>query len=60
MRKYVCALIMVASCAVVFAQSASSKSMEDYKPTFGVKAGYNWSYITGNAEGSIRTIIMVL
>jgi hypothetical protein len=42
---------MVTSCAVVFAQSASPKSMDDYKPKFGIKAGYNWSYITGSAEG---------
>lgn len=28
-----------------------SNTIDDFQPKYGVKAGYNWSYITGSAQG---------
>lgn len=40
-------LTLTICCTVAQAQKGTS----DYKPKLGLKAGYNWSYLTGNAEG---------
>lgn len=48
MRKTFLSLLIASLCiATVHAQ----KSGSDYKPKLGLKAGYNWSYLTGKAEG---------
>ena len=58
MRKLVFTLIIVtASFSYAFAQSTATPSMplqsetKEFKPKLGIKAGYNWSYLTGNAQG---------
>lgn len=56
MRKLTFTLLMAIVAAYVSAQSvpsteASKPDMSDYKPKLGIKAGYNWSYITGDTEG---------
>jgi hypothetical protein len=38
---------LLLSGSVLYAQ----KNAADYKPKLGVKAGYNWSYLTGSTEG---------
>lgn len=48
MRKILCALSLVALCSTAMGQSDAAK---EYKSKLGVKAGYNWSYLTGKAEG---------
>ena len=51
MRKYFF-ILSFALCgfAAAFGQKKESKA-SDFKPKFGIKAGYNWSYITGSAQG---------
>ena len=38
------------SCAIAQNTTPNNKA-SDYKPQFGLKAGYNWSYITGTSQG---------
>jgi len=48
MRKgFLTLLTFVCFCAITHAQ----KENTDYKSKLGLKAGYNWSYLTGKAEG---------
>jgi len=57
MRKILFTLFLAAvSASYLAAQSLPSsvdlkKQMNDYKPKLGLKVGYNWSYVTGKAEG---------
>jgi hypothetical protein len=48
MKKTTCIVLGLA----FFCQMAQGqKSASEYKSKLGLKAGYNWSYLTGNAEG---------
>jgi hypothetical protein len=56
MRKIVFTLLVMASAGLVSAQTLPSaeeisKAADEYKPKLGLKAGYNWSYITGSSQG---------
>lgn len=40
------------SALLLFATAIQAqKNASDFRPKLGLKAGYNWSYLTGNAEG---------
>lgn len=41
--------LVLAFCCFVSAQS--KKQANEFRTRYGLKAGYNWSYITGSAEG---------
>jgi len=41
--------LLFSSCFAALGQKQSKAA--DFKPKFAIKAGYNWSYITGSAEG---------
>jgi len=67
MRKFVFTLIIAAaSFSYASAQSTAMPSiplqadMKEFKPKLGIKAGYNWSYLSGNAQGFKRAIIAAL
>lgn len=47
MKKIFVAATFLLFCLLTHAQ----KSASDYKPKLGLKAGYNWSYLTGSADG---------
>ena len=56
MRKIVFALAVTVITGLASAQSAPSgkdfnKEADACKPKLGIKAGYNWSYITGSSQG---------
>lgn len=34
-----------------FAQMSNKKDKDNYNPKFGIKAGYNWSYVTASTDG---------
>ena len=52
MKKTIYTLLACAISSLAFAQSIDIKKIEDrYKQHFGLKAGYNWSYVTGSKEG---------
>jgi hypothetical protein len=52
MKKIVITLLACAITAFAFSQSIDIEKIEDrYKQHFGLKAGYNWSYVTGSKEG---------
>jgi hypothetical protein len=52
-----CSIVMVLSCLVVYAQNQTSvnpnqqKIKNKSKSGIGIKAGYNWSYVTANQSG---------
>lgn len=49
MRKLFYGLALVVTSTGIV--SAQEKVSTEYKPKLGLKAGYNWSYVTGEAEG---------
>ncbi len=56
MRKVLLTVLTALTASCVFAQSLPSseeikKETDEYRPKLGIKAGYNWSYITGSSEG---------
>ena len=52
MKKTFFTLLTCATTALSFAQTIDIEKIEDrYKQHFGLKAGYNWSYVTGSKEG---------
>src|SRR6476661_10971418 len=56
MRKILLTVLTVITAIGVSAQSIPSseeikKERDEYKPKLGIKAGYNWSYISGSSEG---------
>ena len=56
MRKMVFMLVVTASASFAAAQSIPggeeiTKAADEYKPKLGLKAGHNWSYITGSSQG---------
>ena len=56
MRKIAFTLLVAAFAGAATAQSIPSaeemkKAADEFKPRLGLKAGYNWSHITGNAQG---------
>ena len=56
MRKFLLSLLTVVSVVMVSAQTTPTmdeikKQTDDFRPRLGLKVGYNWSYLTGNAQG---------
>lgn len=52
MKKVFYTLLACTMTAFSFAQDIDIPKVEDqYKQRFGLKAGYNWSYVTGSEEG---------
>jgi hypothetical protein len=49
MRKLVYTAIALAFCVTVSAQK--QKSAKSFGPSYGIKVGTNWSYLTGNSQG---------
>lgn len=48
MRKAIC---IVATCLFFCTAINAQKGASDSKPKLGLKGGYNWSYLTGSADG---------
>lgn len=48
MKKIIIALLLFVS---GFTTAQAQKNTSDYKPKLGLKGGYNWSYLTGSADG---------
>jgi hypothetical protein len=52
MKKLLYTFLACASASIAFGQTPDLEKIEDtYKQRFGVKAGYNWSYVNGSKEG---------
>jgi hypothetical protein len=52
MKKIIVTLSACVFAAIAFAQSTDFSSIQDaYKQRFGLKVGYNWSYLTGSTDG---------
>jgi opacity protein-like surface antigen len=51
MKKLMVALALAFVLMKAGAQNKQANKPEDFKPRFGLKAGYNWSYITGSTQG---------
>lgn len=52
MKKFLHTLLAIATTTVALAQTPDLKKIGDpYKQRFGLKAGYNWSYLTGSQTG---------
>jgi len=51
MKKIAILIPSLLTVAIVFAQENYKKQKDEYKPKFGIKAGYNWSYVTASSSG---------
>jgi hypothetical protein len=56
MKKLITLIVMLFAAVILFAQDNNSnkKIIDEYKPRFGIKAGYNWSYVTASNNGLSR------
>jgi hypothetical protein len=48
MKKMIILIPSLLLAAMVFAQTGNKKDMGEYKPKFGIKAGYNWYETAAN------------
>jgi hypothetical protein len=52
MKKLLCTLFAFSAVAAMAQEMPELKKLDNpYKQRFGIKAGYNWSYISGSQEG---------